>query len=259
MSGRDAWNPEQYERFRDERSRPFFDLLGLVRTAPKMRVVDLGCGTGELTRRMHETLGAEETLGVDTSEAMLARCHAVAGEGLRFEKGDIADPPLAGRYDLIFSNAALHWVQDHPRILARLTEAHLAGGGQLAVQVPANFDHPSHELAWEVASEPPFRDALGGYSRHIPVMRPEEYAIVLDRLGYREQRVRLEVYGHHLGGREDVIEWVKGTLLTDIARRLPPDLMGAFLERYRERLLPLLEDTRPYFYPFKRILFWAIR
>ena len=77
------WNPEQYGRFRDERARPFFDLLDLVQPRPGMRVVDLGCGTGELTRELHRRLAARETIGIDNSPAMLAKSAAFAGDGLR--------------------------------------------------------------------------------------------------------------------------------------------------------------------------------
>jgi trans-aconitate 2-methyltransferase len=108
-----------------------------------------------------------------------------------------------------------------------------------------------------MAGEPPFREALNGYAHPRPVLKPEAYAVLLDRLGYREQHVRLQVYGHHLASREDVVEWVKGSLLTDYRRRLPADLYEEFLRRYRERLLNQLEDTRPYFLTYKRMLFWA--
>jgi trans-aconitate 2-methyltransferase len=252
----DPWDPEQYERFHDERSRPFFDLMALVHPRRGMRVVDLGCGTGELTHLLHEELTAGDTLGIDSSAAMLARAAEVAGEGLRFEQSDIAD--FAGRdYDLVFSNAALHWVPDHEALFARLTEA-LSGGGQLAVQMPANFDHPSHTVAAEIRREPEFRDAL----ETVPeagrnVLAPEAYARLLDRLGYVEQQVRMEVYGHHLASRDEVVEWVKGSLLTAVERRLEPDAFAAFLARYRERLAARLEPTEPYFFTFKRILLWA--
>jgi len=253
-----GWNPDQYARFRQERSQPFFDLLVLVRRRPAMRVVDLGCGTGELTRVLHDDLQARETVGIDSSPAMLARSAPYAGHGLRFESGDVgvfaADQP----YDLVFSNATLHWLPDHRALLGRLTQA-LAPAGQLAVQVPANHDHPSHVVAADVASEAPFRDALGGYVRVPTVLQPEEYATLLDSLGLVEQQVRLQVYAHHLPSREDVVEWVKGTMLVDYQQRLSADLYAQFLERYRGRLLPLLEDRRPYFYPFKRILFWGQR
>jgi trans-aconitate 2-methyltransferase len=252
------WNPDQYARFRDERRQPFFDLLALLQPQPGMRVVDLGCGTGELTRLLHDHLQAADTLGLDSSAGMLDRSHAFAGNGVRFEPGDLTAFAPTERYDLIFSNAALHWAPAHHALLRRLTSA-LRDGGQLAVQVPANQDRPSHLVAAELASEEPFRSALDGYVGQPGVLLPEDYAALLDALGYREQHVRLQVYAHHLESRDAVVEWVKGTTLVDFQKRMPAELFAHFLERYRQRLLPQLSDTRPYFYPFKRILFWGRR
>ena len=252
----DTWNPAQYERFRNERSQPFFDLLALVEARPAMRVVDLGCGTGELTRLLHQTLNASQTLGLDSSAAMLAKSQGFAIDGLRFEQRDIGEFTAEGGFDLIFSNAALHWLQDHQSLLARLTAA-LKPGGQLAVQVPANDDHPTHVVAAELARQSPFREAMQGYERHWPVLKPAAYAALLYRLGYARQSVRLQVYGHVLDTRAEVIEWVKGTLLTDYEKRMPAELFAEFMRQYRERLFGQLEDARPYFYPFKRILLWA--
>jgi trans-aconitate 2-methyltransferase len=252
----DPWSPERYGRFAEERKRPFLDLLTLVRARPAMRIVDLGCGTGELTRLMHERLGASTTLGIDASAAMLEQSSARADDDLRFERGDIANFRADRAYDLVFSNSALHWLPDHAALFERLTAA-LAGGGQLAVQVPANFDHPSHVVASEMAAEPPFADALGGRAHAEDVLAPEAYAVLLECLGYRDQHVRLQVYGHRLAAPESVVEWVEGSLLTDYRRRLPADLYARFVARYRERLLPRLEDVRPYLFTFKRILVWA--
>ena len=254
----DTWNPTQYEKFQAERNEPFFDLMALVRPQPGMRVADLGCGTGELTRLLHQHLQARETVGIDRSGAMLARSAAFAGAGLHFEQGDIATFSAGQGYDLIFSNAAIHWVPEHEALLGRLA-ASLAEGGQLAIQVPANHDYPTHTVADAVAAESPFREALGGYARRSPVLAPEQYALVLHRLGCRAQHVRLQVYGHYLPSRDGVVEWVKGTLLTDYESRLPADLFAQFLRRYRELLLPCLEEATPFFYPFKRILFWGQR
>jgi trans-aconitate 2-methyltransferase len=112
----DPWSPGQYERFKAERERPFLDLLALVPRRPGMRAVDLGCGTGEPTRRLHETLGCRETVGVDASPAMLARAAGVAGgvAGLRFTQGAIESFDEPG-WDLLLSNAAIHWVDHIPR------------------------------------------------------------------------------------------------------------------------------------------------
>ncbi len=257
----DGWDPEQYSRFRVERAAPFFDLLGLARPVPGGLVADLGCGTGELTVAAHERLGARRTLGVDSSPAMLARAGELGAAGVVFAEGDIADFESAEPLDVVISNAALHWVPDHTVVLARWAAA-LGEAGQLAVQVPANADHPAHLLAGELAEEEPFCSALGGAPPPDPVrrvLRPEEYATVLDELGFAEQHVRLQVYGHRLASTAEVAEWVRGSSLTRYSSRLPDELFGEYLDRYRRRLVQTLGKQEPYFYPFKRILFWAAR
>jgi trans-aconitate 2-methyltransferase len=250
------WSPDQYARFRDQRSQPFFDLLGMVQPQPHMHVADLGCGTGELTQQMHRQLAAADTLGIDTSEAMLAKSSAFAGDGLRFERGDIRAFTPQAAYDLVFSNAALQWVPQHDQLFAQLYAA-LAPGGQLAVQQPCNGDHPSHATAVLVAAEEPFATALVGHRHHYGTLLPEQYAVLLHHLGFTEQVVRVYVYGHELPSSTDVAEWTKGSLLTDYQRRLTPELYDRFLQRYQELLLAQIGQHKPYFYTFKRILLWA--
>ncbi|MDQ6697219.1 MAG: methyltransferase domain-containing protein, partial [Actinomycetota bacterium] len=110
----DAWSPNQYHRFRDQRSAPFHDLLALVRAAPGGRAVDLGCGSGELTVLMAEQTGCAEVLGIDSSPAMLAEAATHERRGLRFAKGDLATwGDSSHPVDLVMANAALHWVPDH--------------------------------------------------------------------------------------------------------------------------------------------------
>ena len=256
MSEKDTWNPTQYERFKNERSRPFFDLVALIRPRPGMKVVDLGCGTGELTLELKRKLSGSTVLGIDSSAAMLERAAVFREDGLTFAKGEIEGFSEKGTIDLLFSNAALQWVPDHAELLRRLVAA-LRPGGQIAVQVPSNFDYPSHVIARELAEESPFREALGGYYRAPGVLTPEEYAVKLHELTGTAPEVFLRVYGHLLGSRDEVLEWVKGTLLTDYQKRMPPELFDRFLAEYRRRLIPRLPDSRPFFYPFKRLLMWA--
>lgn len=255
MATRD-WDPGQYARFKDERAQPFFDLLGLVQATPGGRVIDLGCGPGNLTRVLHERTGAGETVGIDSSKAMLADAAEQAGGGLRFERAEIGSFAYPAGFDIVFSNAALQWVDDHPALIPRVA-ALVRPGGQLAFQVPANHDHVSHRLAHELIAEEPYRSAVAGFVRAVPVQLPEWYAATLDRLGFGELHVRLQVYGHHLTGPEEVVEWVKGTLLTEYRKRLPAGLYEGYLAAYRERLLAVLPDERPFFYPFNRILAWG--
>ncbi len=239
------WSPEQYERFKAERHQPFDDLLAMVERRPKMRVVDLGCGTGELTRELHDALAAAETVGIDDSETMLLKAGHFEGQMLRFERGSIeafvADEP----FDLVFSNAALHWVPDHEQLLTRLTRF-LGPDGQLAIQMPANDTHASHRVAAEVASE------YGLAPRPDYILPVERYAELLHRLGYKRQNVRMQVYGHLLPSSGDVVEWVRGALLTHYEPHPP-----GFLDTYRARLAAELGEERPYFYTYKRVLMWG--
>jgi trans-aconitate 2-methyltransferase len=239
-----------------------------------MRVVDLGCGTGKLTRVAHDQLHARETIGIDRSDSMLKEMRGgTQPDGLRFEVGTIeaftARPMDSGTnipghasegYDLILSNAALHWVQNHDELLLGLAAA-LAPSGQLAFQVPAQHDHLTHFIAEDLTAVEPFKTAFGGWHKPQPVLAPEAYARLLYRCGFAAPKVRLIVYPHILASRDDVVEWVKGTLLTDYARHLPADgeLFAAFVEEYRRRLLAQLEPATPYFFPFKRILCWGQR
>ena len=252
----DAWDPGQYAKFLRERSAPFFDLLDLVEPRPGMRVVDLGCGTGELTRQLHERLGARETLGLDRSPKMLEKSGAFAAPGLRFAEGAVESFTPDAPLDLVFSNAALHFVEGHEALLARLA-SFLAPGGQLAIHVPANQDHPTHLAARELAREEPFARALAGWAHPTHILPVEAYATLLHRLGFPRQAVKLVVYGHLLESRESVVEWVKGSILTEYQSRMPPETWEAFLASYRDRLLPRLADERPYFFTFKRVLMHA--
>src|SRR5215510_15633990 len=126
-----TWDPEQYARFRAERSKPFYDLAALVETELGMRVVDLGCGDGVLTAWLHQYLSAGETLGVDNSETMLAAAAKQAAEGLRSERADIATFTAQRPFDLIFANASLHWGPNHELLLPRLC-ALITHGGKIA-------------------------------------------------------------------------------------------------------------------------------
>ena len=259
MTNVDSWRPGQYERFKDERTRPFHDLLALVDPLDGGRAVDLGCGTGELTAILHRAVGAAETVGIDSSAAMLERSAELAGDGLTFRHGDIDDFDATGALDLVFANAAFQWVPDHEALLPRLTRA-LRAGGQLAVQMPYNADHASHRLVLEVAGEEPFRAVLSDPPLRDSVrqvLAPERYAQLLHDLGYAEQTVRMQIYGHVLESTAAVVEWTKGTTLTPVRARLDETAYDEFLVRYRDALVDELGDQRPYFYAFKRILFHA--
>jgi trans-aconitate 2-methyltransferase len=254
MTGGDTWDPGQYAHFATEREQPFWDLLAMVEPVDGGAVVDLGCGTGELTRALHERVRAGETVGVDSSARMLAQ--APQADGLRFVHADIREFAPSGPLDVVFSNAALQWLPDHRALLARL-RAWLAPGGQIAVQMPDNMGAITHVTAAEVASEPRFARHLRGTERRGAILTGEEYAVLLHELGFARQVVLRRIYAHVLPSRENVVEWFRGSLLTEYRRLLPAEVYDDFLATYRATLLPRLDCRRPYLLPFPRLLLWG--
>ena len=218
-----------------------------------LEVVDLGCGTGELTRRLAEALPESKVLGVDSSREMLARAAEQTRPGLQFEHAQIEN--VTGQWDLVFSNAAIHWVDDHEALIPRLL-AMVKVGGQLVVQLPSNHDSFAHQAILETAGESPFREALNGWARLFTVLPLEQYADLLYANGGRNLTAFEKVYPHVLENAEAVRDWTRGTALVPYLERLPEPLHPSFLERYTERLKTHWPDS-PVFYGFRRILFSA--
>ncbi|MGD0056060.1 MAG: methyltransferase domain-containing protein, partial [Acidimicrobiales bacterium] len=169
----DGWDPSQYNRFAQEREQPFWDLAHLVEATASPDVVDLGCGDGRLTARLGVELSARSVLGVDSSAAMISAADGHASASVRFERGDIGSWERPGSFDVVFANASMQWVPDHGAVLRRWANS-LRPKGQLAVQVPANADHPAHLIAAEMGAEllaDPPPDAVAQN-----VLAPEAYA-----------------------------------------------------------------------------------
>ncbi len=252
---RDGWNPEQYDRFRLQRMEPFWDLLRLIQWAPQTKVLDLGCGTGELSVILSERLDADVD-AMDSSPAMLEKAMTRATSRLHFRRGDIAAETDFSRPDVVFAHASLQWVPDHEALFTRML-AGMHSRAQIAVQMPRNQGHASHAIAHELATTPPFRDALAGYRSSGHGLALERYTELLAAHGFTEQVAIEKVYGHQLDHSRDVFEWVKGTMLGGYLAALPEALRGQFETKYREALGAALGDRAPYFYPFRRMLLWG--
>lgn len=252
------WDPDQYLAFADERALPFYHLVAAVRQLRPDRVLDVGCGPGVLTATLLERWPAAEILGIDSSAEMigLARRRAIP-DRLAFAHADIRDWQPPQPVDLILSNACLHWVPDHQRLLPRLVSM-LSPAGSLAFQVPANHDRPSHRLLAELCESARWRDRLEGAVR-VHVGEPGWYADELERLGF-SPTVWQTTYRHRLTGADPVLEWVKGSTLRPVLDRLDPDERGAFLEEYGALLrgaYPARDQVTVF--PFTRTFVAALR
>jgi trans-aconitate 2-methyltransferase len=234
------WNPAQYERFRDERKRPFFELLARVDAASASQVVDLGCGTGDLTLVLAERWPEARVTGVDSSEAMIAEAtRRQVPDRVRFEQADLAEWAPSAPVDVIVSNAALQWLPDHATLLSRLV-ARLGPGGVIAFQIPANFDAPSHRRIDEVRAHPRFSTRLADVRRG-QAGRLDFYEAHLAGLGFIVDAWDT-TYLHMLQGEDAVLQWLLGTTLRPVLAALGPEEGKAFLDMLR----PLLHTDYPF-------------
>jgi len=240
-----SWDPQVYGRYAAERARPFVDLVGRVDAERPASVVDLGCGSGELTASLARRWPGADVVGVDSSAAMLQRAAGHAGSDaprLRFERQDAADWNPAEPVDVLVTNALLQWVPGHLDLLPRWVAA-LAPGGWLALQVPGNFGSPSHALMREVAALPRFAERLDGVLRGTEsVGDPLDYAAVLAGAGCVVDAWEttylhvLDPAGEH--GDDAVLAWVEGTGLRPVTDALADDpaLRRDFVDTYAARL-----------------------
>jgi trans-aconitate 2-methyltransferase len=253
-----TWSPERYLAFADQRTRPAVDLLARVPLQRPERAVDLGCGPGNSTRLLAERWPAADVIGIDSSGDMLA---SAGQSGIRatWVEADLAAWAPQHAPDLIFSNAALHWVGGHETLLPRLLEC-VRPGGVLAVQMPRNFEAPSHTLLRATAASGPWADRLAEVLDWRPVATPEWYYDLL-----APQAAALDiwetVYLHVLEGDDPVLRWTRSTVLRRIVQALDEADCAAFEAAYAARLraaYPRRADGRTLF-AFRRLFIVAQR
>jgi trans-aconitate 2-methyltransferase len=249
------WDPAKYVQFGDYRDRPFFDLTGRVHADRPAQVVDLGCGPGNLTATLAERWAGANIVGLDSSAEMLAKAAVVADgtRSLRFDLLDIADWMPSAETDVVVSNAALQWVPGHQDMM-RTWLAELRPGSWFAMQVPGNFNAPSHALMRELAGssrwEPKLRGVLrGGES----VGEPADYLGILLDAGFTADAWET-TYQQVLPGPDPVLEWVRGTALRPVLAVLSTgdgaDFEAEYSAALREAYPPGPHGT---VFPFRRI------
>ncbi|GGH91891.1 trans-aconitate 2-methyltransferase [Arthrobacter liuii] len=249
------WDPAKYVEFGDYRSRPFFDLTARIHADRPARVVDLGCGPGNLTATLAERWPGARVLGLDSSGEMLAKAASLAEEvpSLQFEQADIAAWMPAPDTDVVVSNAALQWVPGHQDLMRRWLEA-LRPGAWFAMQVPGNFNSPSHSLMRELAASGRWAAKLDGVLRGgESVGEPRDYLSILLDGGWAADAWETS-YQQVLPGPDPVLEWVRGTALRPVVAALEED----DAKRFESEYAAALRDAYPQgahgtVFPFRRI------
>jgi trans-aconitate 2-methyltransferase len=263
-----TWDPQQYLRHADHRTRPFHDLLARVPALPgdPPHIADLGCGPGNVTTILADRWPGAHITGLDNSAEMLATARNLAGNTpgggtLEFRYADAADWKPERAYDLIITNATLQWVPGHAALLPGWVGS-LSPGGTLAIQVPGNFGAPSHVLLRELCDTPRWRRRLDGRgARPTDVLEPAGYLELLTGLGCGTDAWET-TYTQLLTGEDPVLSWTKGTALRPVLTALADDPQAAreFVAQYRD----LLREAYPpgphgTVFPFRRIFAVATR
>ncbi len=242
------WDPQQYLAYADERGRPFVDLVARVAAAEPRRVVDLGCGPGNLTAMLAARWPGADVRGIDASPEMIAAARA---PGVSFEVADLRvwapDEPV----DVLVCNATLQWVPGHLELLPRLV-GHVVPGGWFAFQVPGNVDEPSHTIRAELAAEAPY----GEHVRDVATPSshdPGVYLRALQSLGC-EVDAWETTYLHVLHGPDPVLAWVSGTSARPVLDALPEALRTEFADELGARLRRAYpDDGHGVLLPFRRV------
>lgn len=241
-----------------ERLRPALDLIARIPAIAPRHVFDLGCGTGSATRLLAEPWPGATVTGVDASTDMLEAARA-GGGGIRWIEADLAGWTPEEQPDLLFSNAALHWLDDHPALFPRLLGL-LPPGGVLAVQMPNNFAAPSHRAIAELADDERWRERLLALIRPAPVAPPERYLEMLLSLATRVD-VWETTYWHVLGGEDPVPAWTGGSALRPVLAALDDNERRDFMAAYAGRMRAAYprRDNGLTLFPFRRLFIVAVR
>lgn len=241
-----TWDPGQYLRFADERTRPFVELLSRVGHSEASHIVDLGCGPGNGEGALRALWPKAHILGVDASDEMIqAARRSSTDPNVEYVHKDVrawmADPGLP-RPDIVVSNAMFQWVEGHLEFLPHVADT-VAERGVFALQVPANFGAPSHRLLREIAGRNPYAQHVTEKLRDT-VISAEQYLDVLARPGW-EVDAWETTYLHILHGDDPVFEWIRSTGARPVLNALPEPLKSQFIGEYKEALRAAY-PPRPY-------------
>jgi trans-aconitate 2-methyltransferase len=255
-----TWDPGQYLKFRDERTRPSIDLAARISLPAPERILDVGCGPGNSTEVLHDRWPEARITGVDSSPEMVTRARTSHdwGEWVCADAALLGTRTDRGSWDLVFSNAVLQWIPDHERLVPSLFGL-VRSGGALAVQVPANAASPLHRSLVRTAEDPRWNRFTAGCASRLVYHEPSFYYSVLCRLAERLELWET-TYHHEMPDHRALVEWYKGTGMRPCLEALPDDpLRRAFEDAVLEgcRADYPAQPNRRVIYPFRRVFFIA--
>jgi trans-aconitate 2-methyltransferase len=250
------WDPEIYNKFKNIRYQPFYDLIDFIQPMDEMKAIDLGCGTGEQTAILADKFPGAIFLGVDSSAEMLEQSKSLETDNLHFRKATTEETIDSGeKWDLIFSNAALQWSNDHEVLFSKLAEL-INPKGQFAVQMPLQPENKLNIILSELVDEEPFKSYLKGYKRESPVLSIDHYAQILFDGGLQDLQLLQKVYPIIANDHDTLYNFISGSALIPYIERLEGEYKELFIKKYKERIAAHFPKL-PTIYSFKRLLLYG--
>jgi trans-aconitate 2-methyltransferase len=250
------WNPEIYNKFKNIRYQPFYDLIDFIKPMETMKAIDLGCGTGEQTAILADKFPKANFLGVDSSDEMLEQSKSLETDNLHFKKATTEETIESGeKWDLIFSNAALQWSDDHEILFPKLIEL-VNPKGQFAVQMPVQPENKLNKILSELVDEEPFKSFLNGFKRDSPVLNIDDYAQILFDGGLENLQIMQKVYPIIANDHDTLYNFISGSALIPYIEKLEDDQKELFIKTYKERIA-IHFPKLPAIYSFKRLLLYG--
>jgi trans-aconitate 2-methyltransferase len=253
------WDPQLYLKFSDYRGRPATDLVAQIKLENPQRIIDLGCGTGNSTEQLHRRWPKAELTGLDSSAEMLAQARKNHPEWKWIASAIEMWAPESS-YDLVFSNAALHWVPDHGALFPKLL-SRAAPGGALAVQMPNNHLSPAHQAMKRVSQDARWSSVLAGAVQDRPVQPAGFYYDALRKSASAVNIWETE-YLQIMDGPKAILDWIRSTGMRAYLEPLPSDeerklFAQRCLEEFEKAYQP--DDQGKVLFPYKRLFIVAYR
>jgi trans-aconitate 2-methyltransferase len=254
------WDPKKYNQFKNVRYQPFFDLIDYIRDDELDFAVDIGCGTGEQTKILSEKFPQTDFLGIDSSPEMLLQSKAFENPNLRFEQNTVEqfiERNTNLKWDLVFSNAALQWSDDHESLFPKLILM-LSDNGQFAVQMPVQDENLLNKLLLTLVQEKPFADYLKGWKRESPLLNIDKYADIMFRNGLHEIQIMQKVYPIIADTPQRLLDFISGSALIPYLERMTKPEQEQFISEYKSRIEKAFKKF-PAIYAFKRLLLYGTK
>lgn len=254
------WNALQYLKFQKQRTQPAIDLACRIKLDDPEKILDVGCGPGNSTRVLKDRFVHARVTGIDNSENMIAKARADHPD-MDFRLCDVSGD-LAGLdcdYDIVFSNACLQWVPNHPALIRKLMGL-LKKNGVLAVQIPYNASEPIHRIIDEISSSVRWKEYFP-QRRVFHTLSSGEYFDILSDIT-PDFDIWKTTYYHAMKSHDDIMEWYRGTGL-----RLRPYLevlseakRAEFEQEVRSRLVEAYprQKNGEIIFRFPRLFFTAV-